>query len=803
MDEYVWISNLSHHPEAVKETQVVLARKAEEHGVIVTFAGPDGDDPNVCVQAIRDAVDRRVAGIMVGGAHHPDVAAAIADAARAGVPVTAIAGVLVAQRGGLASRAFDMLYRLNHSDEPNGDSVRPQGPSADLDAHVELITPDTVHAFRASADSGEVSAQYRLMLDTLGDAVHMVDRDLRIIQTNAALTGWLSHLRLETEIAGKTIGEAFPFLQPHVFEEYAQVFASGEPLVTFEETSLGGEIVISETRKIPVVEDGRVVSVLSVIRDVTEAHRVRQRLEESQRRISVLMDNLPGMAYRCANDAEWTMEFVSSGCRQLTGYAPEDLLGNARLSYSDVVHPDDREMLYEAVQRGIAADEAFALTYRIVTAHGSEKWVWEQGTAVLGEGGELLALEGFIADITARVLAEQEKEVLQERLGRAHRMEEVGQLAGGIAHDFNNLLGGIMGYADLIKRKLIGQPELVPYAEAVVESAARASELTAQLLAFSQRARLRSVPVDLHKVVERIAEHLSLRVGPAIEILLHLDAIEAVVQGDADQLGNVVLDIAENAVEAMPDGGSLTFRTFAIDLDQAACRRRALAIDPGRYLNLIIEDTGMGMGEAVLPHIFEPFFTTKTAGDGVGLGLAAAWGIVREHRGTVEVASEPGEGSVFGLYLPLPRRAPRQMVEEQVAIEEAPIAGQSRVLLVEDDPRVGEAVSSMLEQLGYKVTMATDGEEALHTYRQAWAELDLVMLDLVMPGISGVQVLQGLREINPAARVLLTSGYDLSAGEIAAEDIAETDFLRKPFGVQELSVAVKAALQRSAPPGRA
>ena len=396
----------------------------------------------------------------------------------------------------------------------------------------------------------------------------------------------------------------------------------------------------------------------------------------------------------------------------------------------------------------------------------------------------------YARDITDRKRAEEESLRLQAQLIKAQKMEAIGHLAGGIAHDFNNLLTGILGYANLLSLKEGVDPEVSKAAGIIQRSAERASLLTAQLLGFAEQGKNLTVPVELGRVIASVAGVLERTQDPRIRIVTSLRPDGGCVLGDPSQLDQVVMNLAINACDAMPLGGQLKITIEPATLDEAFCRERDW-MSPGKYLLLSVSDTGVGISPENLERIFSPFFTTKAPGKGTGLGLSMVFGIVKNHGGCIDVRSEAGAGSVFRVFLP---ESPEGVVKEEVAMDRTLPRGRGKIMLVDDQESVREVAKDMLEALGYEVITAADGLEGVSRYRDLWREIDLVVLDMVMPNMSGGDCFRRMKEINPKARVVLSSGYSMDGTiqDVMKEGILA--FIQKPYRMEELSRVVGTAV---------
>jgi CheY-like chemotaxis protein len=376
-------------------------------------------------------------------------------------------------------------------------------------------------------------------------------------------------------------------------------------------------------------------------------------------------------------------------------------------------------------------------------------------------------------------------------------MEAVGRLAGGVAHDFNNVLTVITGYSDL----LLSGSDLTESQRSALEqirrSAERGGALTHQLLAFSRRQPLEARTLHINALVMQVEKMLGRLIGEDIELVTIAAAAEDVVEADASRLEQVIMNLAVNARDAMPGGGKLIIETATVTLDETFSAKQ-LGVAPGRYVSLSIADTGVGMDEDTMRHMFEPFFTTKTAGRGTGLGLATAYGIVRQSGGAIRISSELGQGTVARIYLPLVDE--KAQASPQAVPQRAAFTGGETILVVEDEARVRKLVVDVLGSRGYRVMEATRGEEAIRLAKLHGSEIDLALVDVVMPEISGPDLIRQIAPLCPKMRVLYTSGYTDEA--IVHHGIPEsgTAFLPKPFLPDDLARRVREVLDALANP---
>jgi PAS domain S-box-containing protein len=411
----------------------------------------------------------------------------------------------------------------------------------------------------------------------------------------------------------------------------------------------------------------------------------------------------------------------------------------------------------------------------------------ENVVGVFDDAGDLVEIRGYIFDIT-------EHKRVEEQLRQSLKMEAVGRLAGGVAHDFNNVLTAVLGYADLLSHSLTPESTLHRHVREIRKAGDRASALTRQLLAFSRRQVLRPEVLDLNAVVRETDSMLRRLIPEDIELLLELQADLGRVKVDPVQMQQVIINLAVNARDAMPDGGTLVIRTA-----EATIRRRrdirGLDPAPGPYVVLTMKDTGVGIERRVLGRIFEPFYTTKAKGEGTGLGLSLVYGIVRQSGGDVRVTSEAGQGATFQVYLPMAARTgdrSRSEAEDRVSGQ-----GCETVLLVEDEAAVRSLVRQILENRGYRVLDAPNGESALELSRSYDGEMHLLLTDVVMPGMSGRELADAMVADRPSIRVLYMSGYTDDA--IVRHGVLEPGlaFIQKPFRAADLVDKIRSVLDGS------
>ncbi len=397
------------------------------------------------------------------------------------------------------------------------------------------------------------------------------------------------------------------------------------------------------------------------------------------------------------------------------------------------------------------------------------------------ESGEISGIVVVFRDMT-------EEKLLQEKLRRSQKMDAIGQLAGGVAHDFNNALSGIIGAVQLLQKDNPGNLS-VKMLKIIEKSADRAADLTAKLLAFSRKSKLDMIPQNFHNVVQAATDILARTIDRRIVLKNDLNACRFNVAGNFSELENVLLNLGINASHAMPEGGNLTFSTSNINLNTEYCESSTFNLNPGEYLLLEVADTGIGIAPENLNRIFEPFFTTKEQGKGTGLGLSAAFGTVVQHHGAINAYSEPGRGTIFRIYLPI-INANASFKEENHEIT----PGTGTILLIDDEPAIRFANGLLLESAGYKVLVAEDGITGLEILKNNLAEIDLILLDMIMPKMNGSECFKKIVEIKPEVKVILCSGFPQDADLAEMKDQGLSSFICKPCRADELTRKVAEAM---------
>ena len=549
---------------------------------------------------------------------------------------------------------------------------------------------------------------------------------------------------------------------------------------------LADEIEINSFKEIA----GDIAFALQVLQTEEERNQAEEAMKREKERIEEYL-NIAGVMLAIVSADENITIINNKGC-EILGYNEGELIGG---NWFDILVPETIRSEVRGVFGKLMAGEIELIEYyenSLLTKDGKERLISFHNTAIRDPNGQIVGVLLSGEDITERKLAEEEKEKLESQLLHAQKMEAVGTLAGGVAHDFNNLLQAILGYSDLL---LLGKNKDEPgYRELqeIRRAGQRASELTLQLLTFSRKVESRLRPVDLNYEVKQVEKLLKRTIPKMIKIELHLADTLSTINADPAQMEQVVMNLGVNARDAMPEEGKLIIETENATLDEEYCKTH-LGGTPGDYVLLTISDTGHGMDKETLEHIFEPFYTTKETGKGTGLGLAMVYGIVKSHNGYIMCYSEPGEGTAFKIYMP----AIEQETElEEIKEEEMPVGGTETILLVDDEETIREIGENTITRFGYKVITAPDGESALELYREKKNKIDLIILDLIMPGMGGRKCLEKLLKINPQTRVLIASGYSVNGPTKGALEAGAKDFIRKPYDVNQMLKAIRETLDK-------
>jgi len=713
-----------------------------------------------------------------------------------------------------------VLHDRSIGREVSGEETLIRGISADITEHRQAE-----EALRESENL------YRATIDALADMVHVVDPDLTITLMNEAFRKAMEDIDLDPNVIGVNLLRALPFLPEGTREAYRRVVATGESFVANEEIRFGTRTICTETRKIPILERGEVVRVVTVVRDVSE-HRQAEEIQSVLFQIS-----------QAASDSADLGEFLTVIHRELGRlidttnfyvalYSDEtsmysfpyhvdqydcDEIGQVALkdSLTDYVRRTGEALMVDPQEHGDLIDRGEVILI------GAQSTIWlgvplKAAGKVIGvvavqsyddvapytaEDRELLAfVSENIAVAIERKWAEEDRHGLEAQIQQAQKLESLGVLAGGIAHDFNNLLTGILGNSDLALTHVAPESPVTKHIKQIKTTAERAADLSRQMLAYSGRGSFVIEQIDLSDLVNEMGHLLEVSISKKAVIRYEVAAEAALMVGDVTQIRQVVMNLITNASDAMGDDeGVITLATGTVECDRANLADAYVddQLADGVYVYLEVADTGCGMDNETRRRIFDPFFTTKFTGR--GLGLASVIGIIRGHRGAVVVDSKPGKGTRFRVLFPTDTSPCVEITARPTATPESEATGT--VLLVDDEETIRDVGTLMLEMAGFSVVTAEDGVAAVDFYRDHADEIACVLLDLTMPRMGGEETFRELRQIREDVRVVISSGY--SGSEINDRFVGQgiAGFVQKPYMSKELIDEVRAAVDGPAPPG--
>jgi PAS domain S-box-containing protein len=742
------------------------------------------DDPGTC-QTIGDVLRLRGYSTKIanrGGSALETLSGRGVDLAILDIQLPDVSGLELLQSLKKSSPSTEVIIITGHPSVPTAVQAIDGSAFAYLTKPFEMdnllsIVDKALGKQRLERVLRESKESYRLVTEHIQDAILLLDLEGRVVFTNpraAELTGYT-----ETESHNRPI-TSFLTTEGAAAEasrlETARTGGHVDPFLEMELVRRDGSRIWVEANGVNVLKDGRVSGRLVVIRDISARRQAEATLRETSQRLQAVVDASP-VAISVIDQAGRVLLW-SKAATQLLGWTEEEMLERQ----PTIVPEEKREEFEAAMAKNWRGDTALYETQRL-RKDGSLVDVIASAAPLIGPGGEVTGRMTTLVDITDR-------KHLEEQLRHAVKMEGLGRLAGGIAHDFNNLLTVIGGRTYLLLSRLPADDPMRRDLELIQQTSGRAAVLTRQLLTFSRKQILELTVLDLNELVSEMKSLLERLLGEEVEVVTDLDPALGKVTADHGQIGQVIVNLAINARDAMPGGGRLTLETRNVELDETYTRQH-VDVRPGAYVALAVSDTGTGMDEATLARIFEPFFTTKEVGKGTGLGLAMVYGTTKQSNGHIAVESKAGHGTTFRIYLPRTEAAKSAPVE---ARREASSRGSETVLLAEDDSSLRILAREILGSQGYTVLDSGDVEDALRISENYGSAIHLLLTDVVMPRMSGRALADAVKRHRPDLKVLYMSGYtDDAIVQYGVLD-PETPFLHKPFTPGSLAHKVREVL---------
>jgi PAS domain S-box-containing protein len=651
--------------------------------------------------------------------------------------------------------------------------------SVALSAGMLTAFADHPPAPRSAEPADEELVRLRLAVEASGEIIFITDLDGIITYVNPEF------VRVYGYTAQEIVGRATPRMLSSgstPAEEYAafwrELMANRVVRKEFVNRTKSGALVHIESSANPIVRGGERIGFLAVQRDITDRKATEEALRRSESRYRTLAEAAHDSIFIVNREGE--LEYANTVSTGRFGIRNEDAIGK---NLHDVFDPATAEEMWRGLSIVFESGDRHYFEARFDSPTG-ELWLGAWLVAMPNEGAATRAVLGVARDIT-------EQKRLEKQFLQAQKMEAIGQLTGGIAHDFNNLLTAILGYSELILQREQLEPDLVADLEEIKKAGDRARRLTRQLLTFSRKQVTTARVLDFNEVVAELHKMLRRLINEDIDLEIAGDSDLACVKADSGQVEQLIVNLAVNARDAMPHGGRLRIATANVELD-ASFTREHDGLEPGRYVSLSMHDTGSGMTPEVMAHVFEPFFTTKPAGKGTGLGLATIYGIVKQSGGCVVIASEPGVGTTVTTYWPAVAEA--SIPDSSSLPVAAPRGGTETILLVEDEAGLRALMARTLSRSGYRVLNAANVTEAIDIAERRATPIDLLLTDVVMPGLNGPDLAQRVVPHWPAIKVLYVTGFDnvTASGSLSKR----ATLLHKPFTPDALAATVRQCLDR-------
>jgi two-component system cell cycle sensor histidine kinase/response regulator CckA len=566
----------------------------------------------------------------------------------------------------------------------------------------------------------------------------------------------------------------------HIIKEYTALRKDGS---TFP----------SQVYSLPIVKNGHVKGIRGLVVDLTELKKAESALRSSevQKRIAqgfkALIDNIPGAVYQTNEEGKTTI--LSMIDDMLTDYTKEEFEHDL-FETGIIIHPEDREAVSASNQKLRSSKISQALCYRIIMKNDTVKWLEDRKTSVFSPDGLFKGIDGILFDVTERIMAQEEKQQLESNLRKKLRLESIGTLAGGIAHDFNNILTPILGYAEMGILNLSTDELLQGYFSEIIQAAERAKNLVAQILTFSMAQENTPIIVSVQEIVDEALKLLRPSIPSTITIEKELDNTCRTILADPSQIHQVIINLCINAFQAMEKSGGLLKITLKEITPDASLQKLLPKLHEECYVKLSISDTGTGISESAMERIFEPFFTTKSVQEGTGLGLSVVHGIITSFNGEITVDSLSGKGTTFNIYLPIVNK----LIEKE-PVTEYYIKGTGNILFVDDELTILKMMTMMISKLGFKINATSSPLHALEMFRKKPGHFNLVITDLTMPEMTGIELAREIHKTSPHLPVILITGYEKDIEQTKSlNDYGICKFLKKPVRLAELAATINDVL---------
>lgn len=659
----------------------------------------------------------------------------------------------------------------------------------ELRRRVAVLESEEAASSRAREALRESEEKYRTLFEHSYDAILLTVPDGAILDANQAACKMFGRSLDEIKAVGR--GGLVDMTDPRLLSALNERVRTGRAKGEITMLRANGEKFPAEVTSTVFVDASGLEKTSMIIRDISERRMSHEALKERDLRFKKLSAHVPGMIYQFLKKADGTycVPFTTEAIRDIFGCSPRDVRDDIS-PIARVVLPEDLDKLIDSIETSAESMTLWQCEYRVQIPGRPVRWMLGQSTPEKLPDGSII-WHGFNTDITERKRAEEERERLQDQLLQSRKMESIGRLAGGVAHDFNNMLAVIIGHAEMALDKLDSTQVVHSDLQAILKAAQRSANLTRQLLGFARKQTVSPRVLDINETMDGMLRMLRRLIGENVDLLWKPGPDLWPIKIDPSQIDQVLANLCVNARDAIAGVGKVTIETENIVIDETYCRECPELI-PGEYVRLSVSDSGCGMDEDVVTHLFEPFFTTKEVGKGTGLGLATIYGIIKQNSGFVNVYSEPGQGTTFKMYFP--RVAVASTDRESPAEEGEDLKGAGTILLVEDEEPILAMARAILERYGYMVLAACSPAVALNIAGTHPGRIDLLVTDVVMPGMSGKDLSEKLRAMRPGLKCIFMSGY--TANAIVNQGILDEGihFLQKPFSVKALAEKVRKVL---------